>query len=417
MSPGKDRRKRTILVFVGYYLPGHRSGGPVRSVANLVAALGDEFDFRLVTCDRDVGDARPYPNVKRMEWVPVGKAQVYYLPRSIRGVVDIVGLLYKGEADLIYLNSFFSFMFSILPLFFMALAPFRRWPTILAPRGEFSPGALRFKALKKVLFLMLVRWLGLFQRSHLIFQASSPLEASDIMRETSTGVRTVLAAPFPAPSKNSEFIVYPRVLTALDLATVASNGHAPRPKAKRRDSLSIAWISRIVRKKNLDTAIDYLSDLQGDVSFTIYGPAEDPRYWDECQLLMAGLPPNVRTAYAGELSHADVQSALQRHDALLFPTLGENYGHVICEALTAGCVVIISDRTPWRDLVRHGVGWDLPLDNRSAFVAALQQCADMDTAAFEEFSARARAYGEQKRDNTEPIEQHRQLFAAALSWS
>ena len=37
-----------ILCFVAYYLPGYRSGGPVRTIANFVDHLGDEFDIRIV---------------------------------------------------------------------------------------------------------------------------------------------------------------------------------------------------------------------------------------------------------------------------------------------------------------------------------------------------------------------------------
>src|SRR3546814_17574361 len=38
--------------------------------------------------------------------------------------------------------------------------------------------------------------------------------------------------------------------------------------------------------------------------------------------------------------------------------LGENYGHVIAEALEAGLRLLISDQTPWRGLAEAGVGHD-----------------------------------------------------------
>jgi len=405
-------------VFVAFYLPGHRGGGPVRSIANLVEALGGEFDFRIVTFDRDVGDTRAYPHVTPLTWMPVGKAQVCYLPRGPRGAWKIARLLYRTRADVIYLNSFFSFMFSILPVLLMALAPFCVWPTVLAPRGEFSPGALQFKALKKAIFLALVRWLGLFHRSHFIFQASSALEADDIIREMSARAHTVLAAPFAIPYGSTETMLYPRVVTAVDLA--AGRGARmpqPVPKTKLAGSLRVTWISRIVRKKNLSGALDYLTQVRGNVLFTIYGPLEDRRYWEECQLLIDALPSNIRVTYAGELPHADVVTVLEDHHVFLFPTHGENYGHVISEALTAGCAVIISDRTPWHDVVAERAGWALSLEDRSGFISALQQCVDMDARTFAALSARARAFGERHRNSSVPIEQHRQLFAAAVSWS
>ena len=55
--------KPIILVFVRHYLPGYRSGGPVRSLANLVDNLGDSLDFRIVTMDRDASDTVSYPDM------------------------------------------------------------------------------------------------------------------------------------------------------------------------------------------------------------------------------------------------------------------------------------------------------------------------------------------------------------------
>jgi hypothetical protein len=46
---------------------------------------------------------------------------------------------------------------------------------------------------------------------------------------------------------------------------------------------------------------------------------------------------------------------LAEYDLFLFPTLGENYGHVISEALASGCPVVISDQTPWRNLEAEGI--------------------------------------------------------------
>jgi glycosyltransferase involved in cell wall biosynthesis len=115
------------------------------------------------------------------------------------------------------------------------------------------------------------------------------------------------------------------------------------------------------------------------------------------------------------LKHEEVAETLEAHDLLLFPTHGENYGHVVLEALTAGCPVIVSDQTPWRGLAGLGVGWDIPLDNPAAMVAALQHCVDMDAATFEAFSRRARSYAVTFRDDETPIEQHRELFRTALA--
>ena len=64
-----------------YYLPGYQAGGPIRTIANLADHLGDEFDIRIVTRDRDILGTHPYPGVNVDSWNKVGKAQVMYASR------------------------------------------------------------------------------------------------------------------------------------------------------------------------------------------------------------------------------------------------------------------------------------------------------------------------------------------------
>ena len=71
--------KRIFLV-AGGYLPGYKSGGPIRAIVNIVDWLGDDYQFFIMALDRDTGDTAPYPNVNVGEWQQVGKAQVLYTP-------------------------------------------------------------------------------------------------------------------------------------------------------------------------------------------------------------------------------------------------------------------------------------------------------------------------------------------------
>jgi glycosyltransferase involved in cell wall biosynthesis len=403
-------RKPRILVFVGYYLPGHRGGGPIRSIVNLVEALGDEFEFRIVAFDHDLGATTPYPNVQPGVWTSIGKAQVWYLPSGLPGFIGMIRILRRTPADVIYVNSFFAPLFSLLPVV-TTLVGGRGEPVVVAPRGEFSKGALRFKAAKKAAFLNFVRWAGLYRRDRIIFQSSTGAEADDIRRELTGQVKTFIAKPLsPGESPRAPF---PNIVTAQDLAS--AEPVTERVKRKTKGTLSVAWLSRIVPKKNLDCAVDLVSQLRGDVHFTVYGPEEDRAYWAGCQRQMSRLPANVLANYGGTLKYEDVVRTLEAHDVLLFPTHGENYGHVIVEGLTAGCPVIVSDQTPWRGLVKAGVGWDISLDQPGRFVEALQTCVDMEPGDFEAFSRRARAYAASYRDDQTPVDQHRRLFQSALS--
>ena len=65
-----------ILATIDYYLPGYKGGGPLQALANMVSRLGDTWEFKIVTRDRDLGDASAYPGVPEGCWYRVGKAEV-----------------------------------------------------------------------------------------------------------------------------------------------------------------------------------------------------------------------------------------------------------------------------------------------------------------------------------------------------
>ena len=156
-----------------------------------------------------------------------------------------------------------------------------------------------------------------------------------------------------------------------------------------------------------------LKDLAGEISFDIYGPIEDTSYWEECQTMISALPPNVCVAYHGPLEHEKIRQVFAGHDLFLFPTLGENYGHVICESLAAGCPVLISDQTPWLGLEQRGAGWAIALDDRGRFRSILQQCVDADGERQDALSASAMQYAETVTSAPGIIAANRRLFQLA----
>jgi glycosyltransferase involved in cell wall biosynthesis len=379
-----------VLVLSDYYLPGYRAGGPIRTLANMVEQLGHGLSFRVVTRDRDFGASEPYPDVEPGRWQRVGQAEVLYLAPQDLSLPALRRLLREAPYDVLYLNSFFSPSFTSEPLLLRRLGLIPRLPVVLAPRGEFSPGALRLKAARKRAFIAAARAAGL--HDGVLWQASSEYEAADIRRWFSSRAAVHVAPDVPG--------------------RIGSGALPPRvPKCAGR--LDAVFLSRISRKKNLDGALRMLAGVQGEVRLNIYGPLEDAAYWRECQRLIEALPPNVCVEYRGTVPHEEVASVLRQHHLFLFPTLGENFGHVILEALVAGCPVLLSDQTPWRGLEVAGVGWDLPLAEPAAFGAVLQRCIDMTDEEHAAWTERAAAYGARHSEDVTVLEQNRALFRGA----
>jgi glycosyltransferase involved in cell wall biosynthesis len=184
-------------------------------------------------------------------------------------------------------------------------------------------------------------------------------------------------------------------------------------RLKAAGQLRAVFLSRVARKKNLHGALNLLNGLEGRVSLDIYGPLEDKRYWGECQRIMAGLPENVQVHYRGSVPHEEVHRVLAGYHLFFFPTMGENFGYVILEALLTGCPVLISDQTSWRGLESAGVGWDLPLNRPEGFREALQRCIDMGPEEYSQLSTRAQEYGWLHSQNPEIVAQNRTLFEIA----
>src|SRR3546814_9883568 len=93
--------------------------------------------------------------------------------------------------------------------------------------------------------------------------------------------------------------------------------------------------------KNLLFCLEALARVHVPVVFTIYGPREDHEYWQRCEAAITALPSHVVAVYGGSIEPSDVVPALSRHDIFFLPTFGENYGHVIAEALEAGLRLLI----------------------------------------------------------------------------
>jgi glycosyltransferase involved in cell wall biosynthesis len=381
--------KPRIFVLITHYLPGYKSGGPLRTVSSMVHHLGDDFGFYIMTRDRDVDDEQSYPNITVNSWQTVGKAEVRYIPPNLWNLRGFLRLIRDVDCNLVYLNSLFAHV-SVYFLFLRRLGIIQRVPVVLAPRGETNPGALALKTFKKRTYIAVSKLLGFY--NGVLWQASSPSEKEAILNV------------FPNAS----------VHVAPNLAISATLSDHNEERRKETGSATIVYISRISRIKNLDFALSCLSRMKHPITFDIYGPISDGDYWKKCQDIIRQLPSNIRVNYYGTIANENVAHTMSKYHAFFLPTGGENFGHAILEALSAGCLVLISDKTPWRHLESKKIGWDLALDNVKAFEQALNQLIEMDDPEFQSRSRATQAFIEKYFADEGILEANRQLFLQAI---
>lgn len=364
-----------ILTVADGFLPGKKYGGPPVSVDNF-CTLMDGFQCYVVARNHDLRDQAPYTGIHE-GWNDRGNCMVRYLPDSEYNMATFESIIQQLRPDWIYLQSLFQRC--VVPCLHLAKKYGIR--VMLAPRGELCKGAMR-KKYKKIPYIIALHLLGLVKGVD--FQSTSQEESEAIVRY------------LRAKAEKLHFLTNVPSIPA---------GRYPARK-KRSGSAKLVFLSRIHPKKNLLSAIGYLKGVTGDVTFDIYGPLEDEAYWNECGNAIGKLPANIRVRYCGLVGHEQVHEVFSRYDAFLFPTLSENYGHAIVEALMVGCPVIASDQTPWLDFYEHGAGWAIPLEQEQAFREAIDQVVAWD--AVPEDKVKAYAFSKLNLDNL------REMYLAAF---
>ena len=387
-------KKIKILIFVPHYLPGYKAGGPVRSIANMIQSLGEEFNFKIITSDRDLYSQKPFSNISSNSWIKLTNTTVFYASPKYLSLKNMIKLFHNTDYDILYLNSFFHPFFGILPIFISKVSKIKKIPVILAPRGEFSPGALSIKGNKKRIYVILSKISRLY--SHIYWQASSEVEKNDI--------KNVF-------KRSSEIFIAPNIPPKKESHNENSN------PLKKVGFLNIVFLSRISPIKNLDGALNLLKNIKGNINFDIFGPVGEESYWKKCQSIIDKLEFNVVVRYKGSVNHEKVNSIFKSYDLFFLPTHGENFGHVILEALSAGLPVIISDQTPWHDLSKFNAGIDIPIEDAEKYRQTINDFVQMSSDEYNKFRKGALSYANAYTNDSEIIQKNREMFLDTYSKS
>lgn len=372
---------KKVLILMGRYLPGYKDGGPVRTIKNLTDIFGKEYDIRIMCKDRDHGDLQQYPNISVDTYNKVGNANVYYVKNEKFKFKNMLNEIKK--VDIVYCCGPYN-DYAIKAMVLKRLG-FFKIPLVIASMGSFSKGALSIKSKKKMIFLNIMKKLGFFKK--IVWSVTSVVEKKELKEVIGENVKCIIAE---------------------DLPRVERVNHRYR---KEINTLKVIFISRISKMKNLEAAIEIISRINDySIIFDIYGNIEDKEYWRLCKKELEKLPMNIKWKYQGECDSNNVIETLANYDVFLFPTLGENFGHVISEALLAGCVPVISDQTPWLDLDNYKCGNVINLKNINSFVDILVKYIKMDEIDFNIYVRNAQKYIKEKNYNSIKNTGYKEIF-------
>jgi len=256
------------------------------------------------------------------EWVPlIGRLR---LSRGMQSALRI----YAVRKDAIFHVHGLWLMANVYPA---PIAKRTRRPLVLAPRGMLATAATNFSKWRKRLMWHVFQARAVEVVS--CFHATSEQEYQEI-REF--GLRQPVA-------------VVPNGIAVPGTPIVTHECQ------KNRTAL---YLGRVHPKKGLDRLIVAWKKVEGQHpgwSLRIVGPDEGG-YMERLrrQAFELGLG---RVSFEKPLFGASKDEAFRTADIFVFPTLNENFGMTVAEALAQGTPVICTKGAPWRGLETHRCGW------------------------------------------------------------
>jgi glycosyltransferase involved in cell wall biosynthesis len=344
----------------------------------MINSLATEFDFYVLASAYDLSENDILPGIETDKWTERTGCKVYYASKiSLKKIQEIVK---EVNPDTVYLNSMFSFGYTILPLITFLFR--KNFKIVLCPRGMLRSSALDFKQGKKKFFLHAAKKIGLF--SKVTFHATDHQEKLDVQKW------------FPDSP-------------VVEVSNFSVERNQNYSLEKIKGDVKLLTIGRIHPIKGIDVLLKSLQLVSGNVELSIIGKIEDRVYWDSCKEIINSLSPSLKVIYAGEQQYHLIEHFYNSHHVFVSPTKGENFGHSIVDSFMHGRPVIISDQTPWRNLDSVNAGFDIQ-NEVSLFAEKIQTVINWTQEEFDTYSNGAKQMGRQILNKEQLINQYKILL-------
>ena len=314
-----------LLHVVPTYLPATRYGGPIYAVHGLcraLAARGHSVDVITTNVDGEHDSNVPLGVPVSLDGVqvhyfasPAGLRRRMYVSRTMRAALAEQMSAY----DLLHLHSVF-----LWPTYAAARAAERaRVPYVVSPRGMLVPELIRRKSA-----LVKNAWIR-FVESHTFRKSAGIHFTAEREWEDARQVPIPLPAPFIVPN-------------GIDLPPAAS---IPR----LGDTL--LFLGRINWKKGLDRLLAAAAVLPAVKVIIAGNDEEDLTPALRAQAERLGIADRVD--FRGPVRGAAKEELLRTSTALVLPSLSENFGNVVLEAMAVEMPVIVTPEVGLASDVAH----------------------------------------------------------------
>lgn len=342
-------------------------GGPSRSIPGLASALSEEqIDVCLITCRPLSGHTSPeLPANDRVSslLLPVRARRRDWAARR-NGLFRAICKLPDSSQTVIHDNGLW------LPSNHAVARASRilRRPFLISPRGMLSAQALSHHGLRKK-----VAWRLFQQRDFLgasAIHVTSEAELNDVRRAGYAGPTAVIPNGVNLPSRISSRFASEESRTALCVSRLHP--------IKGLLNLIEAW--QLNRPKGW--------------RLTIVGNSEDG-HEDELKEAVSKHKLKGVVDFFGPANEVDKENLYRTSDLFILPSLSENFGISIAEALAHSLPVITTRATPWSELVSHHCGWWIDT-GVAPLVRALREATNCDTDTLRRMGEKGRRLVEER---------------------
>ena len=248
-----------------------------------------------------------------------------------------------------------------------------------------NPQAFLEKGLRKKIFLTFLYFIGFYK--NIFFHATNEDEANFIKNRLGSRCKIRIAPNVPRKLHSNK-----------------------KTKLSLKKTISFVSLGRISTEKGTLRIINILKEINKPILLDLYGAIYDKDYWNKCMKMIKKLPKNITVNYKGFLESEEVPRVLEKYNFFVLLSDGENFGHSILEAITAGLPVIISDFTPWKKLKDKKIGFNVDLNDKKEILKAFNYFLDMNNNQYKLWSKQASIYGYKFLTNPEILKKNVDLF-------
>lgn len=363
----RKNKETTIGVITTHIPPAVGYGGPAVSVSVLIrewAKNGQEI--LLCSSDASTDGTINSKDVRLGKNTKVRLYHSYWFKRWAFGL-GAIPAIYETckQARFVYINGNTTWPMTLAPIICRILGR----PYMVALRGGLMPEHVSMIRRRKYHKWLYYKWLSFpFLRRATMIHCTTEIEAG--------AARELLG-------KDIKIAIAPNGI---------ESNHIELTSISQKDSLTLCYVGRISREKGINEFIASWLGCKRKQDKIIVAGSGTGKYFNEFRRLQEKSVGSV--LYNGYLDATGVEEVITKSHFLILPSVHENFGNAVAEALALGHPVMVSRGLSWDHIEDEGIGF-LFDRNADSVCSAIRKAQSINEPIFKKMSSAAYHYAKE----------------------